>query len=155
MHPCDCSLNLFSVARSSRLEVFCKKGVLKKFAKFTGKHLCQISFLIKLLVDAYNFIKKKTLTQVFSCEFSRAFKITPFFIARLWQLLLHCGFPAFSSSTGNRVWLSLFTESGFILKPFQKLYWGNMFRLFFHLRNKQEMLRVVTIGMFCSTLTSL
>ena len=26
-------------SRSSRLEVFCKKGVLKHFAKFTGKHL--------------------------------------------------------------------------------------------------------------------
>ena len=25
--------------RSSRPDVFCKKGVLKKFAKFTGKHL--------------------------------------------------------------------------------------------------------------------
>ena len=31
---------------SSRPEVFCKKGVL---AKFTGKHLCQISFLKTLL----------------------------------------------------------------------------------------------------------
>ena len=28
-------------ARSSRPEVFCKKGVLRNFAKFTGKHLCQ------------------------------------------------------------------------------------------------------------------
>ena len=27
--------------RSSRPEVFCKKGVLNNFAKFTGKHLCQ------------------------------------------------------------------------------------------------------------------
>ena len=27
--------------RSSRPEVFCKKGVLKNFTKFTGKHLCQ------------------------------------------------------------------------------------------------------------------
>ena len=26
---------------SSRPELFCKKGVLKNFAKFTGKHLCQ------------------------------------------------------------------------------------------------------------------
>ena len=28
--------------RSSRPEVFCKRGVLRNFAKFTGKHLCQI-----------------------------------------------------------------------------------------------------------------
>ena len=27
--------------RSSHPEVFCKKGVLRNFAKFTGKHLCQ------------------------------------------------------------------------------------------------------------------
>ena len=26
--------------RSSRTEVFCKKGVLRNFTKFTGKHLC-------------------------------------------------------------------------------------------------------------------
>ena len=37
------------------------KDVLRKFAKFTGKHLCQSLF--------FNFIKKKTLAQVFSCEF--------------------------------------------------------------------------------------
>ena len=36
------------MARSSRPEVFCKKGILRNFAKFTGKHLCQSLFLIKL-----------------------------------------------------------------------------------------------------------
>ena len=30
-----------AVDRSSRPEVFCKKDVVKIFAKFTGKHLCQ------------------------------------------------------------------------------------------------------------------
>ena len=44
--------------RSSRPEVFCKKGVLQNFAKFTGKHLHQSLFF-----------KKETLAQVFSCEF--------------------------------------------------------------------------------------
>ena len=34
--------------RSNRPEVFYKKGVLKNFAKFTGKHLCRNLFLIKL-----------------------------------------------------------------------------------------------------------
>ena len=35
--------------KSSRPDVFCKKGVLRNFAKFTGKHLCQsVSILIKL-----------------------------------------------------------------------------------------------------------
>ena len=31
--------------RSSRPEVFCKKGVLRHFAKFTRKHLCQSLFI--------------------------------------------------------------------------------------------------------------
>ena len=30
--------------RSSRPEVFCKKGVLRNFTKFIGKHLCQSLF---------------------------------------------------------------------------------------------------------------
>ena len=52
--------------RSSRLEVFCKKGILRNFAKFSGKHLRQSFFLHP---EAYNFIKKETLAHVFSCEF--------------------------------------------------------------------------------------
>ena len=34
--------------RSSRPEVFCKKGVLKNVAKFTRKHLCQSLFFNKV-----------------------------------------------------------------------------------------------------------
>ena len=34
--------------RSSRPEVFCRKGVLGNFAKFTGKHLCQSLFFNKV-----------------------------------------------------------------------------------------------------------
>ena len=35
------------LARNSRPEVFCKKGVLRNFAKFTGKHLLQSLFFDK------------------------------------------------------------------------------------------------------------
>ena len=35
-------------ARSSRPEVFCKKGALINFTRFTGKHLCQSLFFNKL-----------------------------------------------------------------------------------------------------------
>ena len=28
--------------------MFCRKGVLRNFAKFTGKHLCQVLFLNKV-----------------------------------------------------------------------------------------------------------
>ena len=41
MHPEDIK------NRSSRPEVFCKKGVLRNFTKFTGKHLCQSLFFNK------------------------------------------------------------------------------------------------------------
>ena len=43
------------------------KGLLRNLAKFTGKHLCQSLFFNKVADLA--FIKKETLTQVFSCEF--------------------------------------------------------------------------------------
>ena len=46
-----------------------KEDVLKNFAKFTGKHLLQRP-------EACNFIKKETLTQVFSCEFCEISKNT-------------------------------------------------------------------------------
>ena len=55
------------MCRSSHLGKFCKKGVLRNFANFIGKHLCQ-SFLIKMQAQACNFIKKETLARVFSCE---------------------------------------------------------------------------------------
>ena len=58
-------------SRSSCPEVFCKKGVLRNFAKFTGKHLCQRLFFKK---------------EVFSCEFCEISKNT-FFTERLRWLL--------------------------------------------------------------------
>ena len=64
--------------RSSHPEVFCKKGVLRNFAKFTGKHLCQsLSFNNVYHCKVYiNFIKKETLVQLFSCEFCEISKKT-------------------------------------------------------------------------------
>ena len=65
--------------RSSRPNVFCKKGVFRQFAKFTGKHLCQSLFFNKvagLRPKACNFIKKESLAQVFSCEFCEISKNT-------------------------------------------------------------------------------
>ena len=38
----------FGCIRTSHPEVFRKKGVLKNFAKFTGKHLCQSPFFNKV-----------------------------------------------------------------------------------------------------------
>ena len=64
--------------RSNRPEVFYKKGVLRNFAKFTGKHLCQSLFFNKVAGTACNFIKKETLAQVFSCQFCEIFNNTFF-----------------------------------------------------------------------------
>ena len=65
--------------RSSLPEKFCKKGVLRNFAKFTGKHLYQILFLNKVAGLACNFIKKESLAQVLSCEFCEFSKNTFFY----------------------------------------------------------------------------
>ena len=76
--------------RGSRPEVFCKKGVLRNFGKFTGKHLCQSLFLIKLQASGQSFFFnkvvyeiKETLAQVFSYEFCESFKNT-FFTEHPW-----------------------------------------------------------------------
>ena len=47
-NSCNGANEHFKKEKGSRPEVFCKKGVLKNFAKFTGKHLCQSFLLIKL-----------------------------------------------------------------------------------------------------------
>ena len=52
--------------RSSRLEVFCKKGVLKDFTKFTEKHLCQSLFLNKFAgLRPITLLKKRLCTGIF------------------------------------------------------------------------------------------
>ena len=66
-------INTISSLRSSRPEVFCKKGVLRKFAKFLGKHLCQSLFFNKVAGLPVNSVK---------------FLRTSFFIEHLWWLLL-------------------------------------------------------------------
>ena len=58
-----------------------KKGVLRNFAKFNGKHLCQCLYFNN--VAGLNFIKKEALAQVFSCEFCEIFKNT-FFTEHFW-----------------------------------------------------------------------
>ena len=47
--------------------MFCKKGVLRNFVKFIGKHPCQRLFFNQV-AEACNFIKIECLAQVFPCE---------------------------------------------------------------------------------------
>ena len=60
--------------RISHLRCSVRKGVLKNFARFTGKYLSQ---------GLCNFIKIEALAQVFSCEFCKISKNT-FFIEHVW-----------------------------------------------------------------------
>ena len=64
--------------RSSHQRCSMKKGVLKNFTIFTGKHMRQSHFFNKVAGGTCNFIKKDTLTQVFSCEFCKISKSTFF-----------------------------------------------------------------------------
>ena len=64
--------------KSNRPDVFCEKGVLTNFAKFTRKNLCQGLFFIKA-AGTCNFIKKEALAEVFFCEFCEISKNTFFY----------------------------------------------------------------------------
>ena len=44
----DGSKRILASDRSSCLDMFCKKGVLENFAKFTKKHLCRTFFFNKV-----------------------------------------------------------------------------------------------------------
>ena len=67
------------MVNSSHPEVFYKKGVLRNFAKFTGKHLRQSLFFTKICrYEASNFIKNETLAQTFSYRFCEISKNTFF-----------------------------------------------------------------------------
>ena len=77
------------ICRSSRPEVFCKKGVLKNFGKFTGKHLYQRLFSYKVAgLRVATLLKKRLWHRYFPVNFVN-FLRTPFFIEHLWWLNLY------------------------------------------------------------------
>ena len=68
-----------AIIRSSRLVVFCKKGVLTNFAKFTRKHLHQgLVFNETADIQSLTLSKKEIPTQMFSCEFCQISRNTIF-----------------------------------------------------------------------------
>ena len=74
--------------RSSRLEVFCKKGVLRNFEKLTGKHLCLSLLFNKVAgLKTVTLLKKKFWYKCFPVNFSKFLK-TPFITEHLRWLLL-------------------------------------------------------------------
>ena len=72
-------------------EVFYKKGVLRNFVKFTGKHLCQSLFLKKLPAEICQFCeisnnKKKTLCDYFWMCGRVFYKYAGWYLATSWQI---------------------------------------------------------------------
>ena len=89
-----CCFNVMIIFRSSRPEVFCKKGVPKNLTKFTGKHLSQSLFF-----------NKETLAQVFFCEFCKIFKNTFFYKTRPVAASVSLKTIAFNAS--KELWLNV------------------------------------------------
>ena len=81
-HFCDfqiflkCSKSL-KPYRRSHPDVFCKKGILRNFTKFTGKHSCHCLQL---------YLKKRLWHRCFPLNFMK-FLSTPFYIEHLCWLL--------------------------------------------------------------------
>ena len=74
--------------RSSSLEVFCRKGALRNFVKFTRKHLYQILFLKKVTgLRPATLLKKRLCNRCFPVNLAK-FVRKPFFAGRLHWLLL-------------------------------------------------------------------
>ena len=75
--------------RSSRPEVFYKKGVLRNFAKLTGKHLFQRLFFNKVVSVRPAILLKKSLWYMcFPLSFAK-FQGAPIFTEHLRWLLLN------------------------------------------------------------------
>ena len=82
-------LNLDSLMRSSRPEVFYKKGVLRNFAKYTGKQLCQSLFFNKVAdLSLATLLKKRLWHRCFPDNFAK-FRRTFFLAEHLRWLLLY------------------------------------------------------------------
>ena len=74
--------------RSSSPEVFYKKGVLRNFAKLTGKHLCQGLFFNKVAgLRPATLLKRRLWHRCFLVNFLKFLRPT-FFIEHLWWQLL-------------------------------------------------------------------
>ena len=69
---------MFTCFRSSLPEVFCRKGVLKNFAKFTEKHQCQSLFFNKVAgLRPATLLEKRLWHWCFPVNFAK-FLRTPF-----------------------------------------------------------------------------
>ena len=84
----------FSVIWSTRIRsshrCSVRKGVLRNFAKFTGKRLCQSLFFHKVAgLRTATLLKKRLWHRCFPVNFAK-FLRTPFLTEHLWLLLFFC-----------------------------------------------------------------
>ena len=97
--------------RSSRTEVFCRKGILRNFAKFTGKHLHQSLWHMCFPVNFAKFLR------------------TTFFTGNLRRLPLnvesHKNMKIIKSRISN---INLFHTTGLLLYPLENSKKPNVFR---------------------------
>ena len=77
------AITIQMITRSSHKRCSVRKGVLGKFAKFTGKHLCQVLFYNKIAgPKSATLFKKRLWHRCFSMNFAK-FLRTPFHRAPL------------------------------------------------------------------------
>ena len=77
------------IYRSSRPELFCRKGVLRNFAKFTGENLYQIFFFNKVVVlRPATLLEKRFWHMCFPVNFTKLLR-TPLFTEHLRWLILY------------------------------------------------------------------
>ena len=81
------SLLQMKLFKSSQQRCSVKKGFLRNFAEFTGKHLCQSLFFTQVAAQPATLLKKRLWHRCFPENFAK-FLRTPFFKEHLQWLLL-------------------------------------------------------------------
>ena len=98
-----------AVFRSSRPEVFCKKGALRNFAKFTGKHLHQSLIYNKVAGLMPATLSKMGLWNSYFPVNCTKFLRTPFLTEHLrWLLLIFFFFFFAISFTKRAIFITMF-----------------------------------------------
>ena len=105
--------------RSSHAKVFCKRGILRNFTKFFGKHLCQGLFFNKVAgPGTATLLKKRLWHRCFPVNFAKFLRIP------------------FSKNTSRRLLISVVFHL-IMIKTFQQLFSSDMFyKVYYHQHNQ-------------------
>ena len=106
----ECLISLKYMWQKQPTKVFCKKGVLRNFTKFTGKHLCQSLFFNKVAgLRAATLLKKRLGQRCFPVNFAKFLKTLFLQNTSVWLLLMSSIFELWSE-------LSLYKKGSFPLR---------------------------------------